>query len=129
MSQREDRSSPLMELCKFDVPLLKRVPTDEASHFATVWGRLLDEAVYSGSEVAWSEFFLFPKVILWAPPRGGHRLAKKASHLESRLRRWPAECCGWRLWRELTNDLWSLYRNPSQGGQRLLLLQLCASET
>ena len=85
---------PLMEICKVDTPLFKRIPTDEASNFATVWGRLLDEAVFSRSEAAWSEFFLFPKVILWAPPRGGQRLAKKAKHsgvVKSRLRRWPAE--------------------------------------
>ena len=121
-----------MDLCKFDVPLLKRIPTDEASHFATVWGHLLDEAVYSGSEVAWSEFFLFPKVILWAPPvtvlprRQATLELSSPVYVDGLL---SARNYGWRLWIELANDLWSRYRNPSQGGRRQLWSQLYASET
>jgi hypothetical protein len=83
----------LLEVCKTDLPLFKRLPASVASSFATTWGQLLDEAVYSRSEAAWSEFFVFPKAIMWAPPRGGQRLAKKAKHggaIASRLARWPA---------------------------------------
>ena len=73
---------PLMEICQTDVPMLKRVPGSLKSSFATAWGRLLQDAVDSRQEAAWSEFFVFPKVILWTPRRGGKRLSKKATVVE-----------------------------------------------
>jgi hypothetical protein len=84
---------PLMVICKVDTPVVKRVPNAQRSNFATAWGRLLDEAVVSTQEAAWSEFFLFPKCILWTPVRGGKRGAKKANMAElvrDRLARWSA---------------------------------------
>jgi hypothetical protein len=36
---------PLMDLCRVDVPLLQRIPNSQRSHFATAWGRRLQEAV------------------------------------------------------------------------------------
>ena len=68
-----------MDICRVDTPMLKRVPNAQRSNFATQWGRLLQAAVDSKQEGAWSEFFVFPKCILWSPARGGSRLSKKAS--------------------------------------------------
>ena len=76
-----------------DTPLIKRVPNSQRSNFATAWGRLLDAAVSSKQEAAWSEFFLFPKCILWAPSRGGKRIAKKgnmADLVRARISKWTA---------------------------------------
>ena len=70
---------PLLDLCKTDTPLLKRVPQAQASSFFTAWAKLFDEAVASGSELAWSDVFLFPKCMLWSPVRGGFNIAKKGS--------------------------------------------------
>ena len=70
---------PFMDICRVDTPMLKRVPNAQRSNFATQWGRLLQAAVDSRQEAAWSEFFVFPKCVLWSPARGGGRLAKKAS--------------------------------------------------
>jgi len=70
---------PLMQICKLATPLVKRVPQNEASQFATLWGKLLDVALFTRSESAWSDFFAFPKCILWSPIRGGRKLSKKAS--------------------------------------------------
>jgi hypothetical protein len=84
---------PLMDICKIDTPIIKRVPNAQRSNFASFWGRLLDQATFSKQEAAWAEFFLFPKCILWAPGRGGKRLAKKTNMAElvrSRLERWDA---------------------------------------
>ena len=103
-----------MEICKTDTPLFKRIPTDEASNFATIWGRLLDEAVFSRSEAAWSNVFIFPKCILWAPPRGGQRLAKakRAGVVKSRLRRWATERK--ELWKEVVERSRTRSFEPSQ---------------
>jgi hypothetical protein len=84
---------PLMDICKLDTPVLKRIPNSQRANFATTWGRLLDEATDKQQEADWSEFFLFPKCILWSPVRGGKRLAKKANMAEivrSRLVQWAA---------------------------------------
>ena len=84
---------PLMEICRIDTPTLKRIPNSQRSNYATAWGRLLDEATGKRQEADWSEFFLFPKCILWSPVRGGKRLAKKANMAEVvrlRLVRWAA---------------------------------------
>ena len=70
---------PLMEICKVDTPVIKRIPNAQRSNFAGFWGRLLDQATLSKQESAWAEFFLFPKCILWSPIRGGKRFAKKAT--------------------------------------------------
>src|SRR5688500_6364939 len=72
---------------------MKRVPNPQRSSFATVWGRLLDEAVDSRLESVWSEFFAFPKCVLWKPVRGGKRLSKKANMADLvrvRLGEWMA---------------------------------------
>ena len=84
---------PLMDICRVDTPVLKRVPNSQRSNFATAWGKILDEAVFSKQEAAWSEFFLFSKCILWTPVRGGRRLAKKANMADvvrARLEKWAA---------------------------------------
>ena len=73
---------PLFDLCKVDTPLIKRIPGVQRSHFASAWGRLLLEAVDTKSLSAWSDFFAFPKCILWSPTRGGRRIAKKKSMAE-----------------------------------------------
>ena len=82
---------PLMEICRVDTPVLKRVPNAQVSNFATIWGRLLAEATETKQEAAWSDFFRFPKCILWLPVRGGKRIAKKTNFTElirARLVRW-----------------------------------------
>ena len=66
---------PLMDLCKLDTPLIKRVPNSQRSAFASVWGRLLADAVLSKQMSCWSEFFMFPKCILWSQA-GGKRIAQ-----------------------------------------------------
>ena len=84
---------PLMDICRIDTPVLKRVPNAQRSNFATTWGRLLQAAVDSKQEAAWSEFFVFPKCILWSPTRGGKRLSKKASMadvVKARMVKWSA---------------------------------------
>ena len=81
-----------MEIARLDTPLLKRVPTVAATSFATTWARLLDAAVESGSVNSWSEFFMFPKCMLWSPMRGGWRVSSKRSQgalVLGRLARWP----------------------------------------
>ena len=83
---------PLFELCKLDTPLMK-LPRSQESSFATIWARLFDEAVQSGTEASWSECLMFPKCILWAPVRGGVRSAKKgnmAAVVAQRLEKWSA---------------------------------------
>ena len=95
-------SVSLMEICRLDTPLVKRVPNSQRSAFATVWGKLLNEAVFSKQLGAWAEFFSFPKCILWTPARRGKRLAKKASFADivrARLKRWPTDKEG--LWKEV----------------------------
>jgi hypothetical protein len=85
---------PLMDIARLDTPLLKRVPTVAAARFATTWARLLDVAVESGSVQGWSDFFIFPKCMLWSPVRGGWRISSKRSQgalVLGRLDRWPDE--------------------------------------
>ena len=84
---------PLMDLCRVDTPLVKRVPNSQCSRFATMWGKLLSQAVADKSLGSWSEFFMFPKCILWTPVRGGKRIAKKANFTDlvrTRLNKWSA---------------------------------------
>lgn len=71
--------------------MLKRVPNCQRSAFATLWGKLLDDAVFSKQLSSWSAFFMFPKCILWSPTRGDRRPAKKqnmAALIKLRLCRW-----------------------------------------
>ena len=94
-------SISLMEICKLDVPLVKRVPNSQRSCFALEWARLLNEAVFSKQLGSWAEFFCFPKCVLWTPVRGGKRLAKQASIadiVKTRLRKWKTDKEG--LWKE-----------------------------
>jgi hypothetical protein len=91
-----------MDICRLDTPVVKRIPQQQQSAFATAWGRLLRDAVASQRLSDWSDFFIFPKCILWSPVRGGKRLAKKAKFVEAvrdRLRRWPSDREG--LWKEV----------------------------
>ena len=84
-------SVPFMAICQVDTPVVKRVPNSQRSAFATAWGRLLEEAVESRQESAWSQFFMFPKCVLWTPVRGGKRLSKKvnmADLVRMRITRW-----------------------------------------
>ena len=62
---------PFMDICRVDTPILKWVLNAQRSNFATQWGRLLQAAVDSRQEAAWSEFFVFPKCVLWSPARWG----------------------------------------------------------
>jgi hypothetical protein len=43
-------SVPLMDICKIDTPLVKRIPNSQRSAFATSWGRLLDATVLDAVE-------------------------------------------------------------------------------
>jgi hypothetical protein len=82
---------PLLDICKLNTPLVKRVPNSQRSSFAVEWGRLLSQALADELEVSWSEFFTFPRCILWSPPRGGRRVTKKAKFNEvvkARLTKW-----------------------------------------
>ena len=95
-------SVPLMDICLVDAPLVKRVPGSQAGMFAQVWGRLLEKAVASKLVGDWSDFFIFPKCILWVPVRGGTRMAKKACFADmvrARLARWPSDVDG--LWEDV----------------------------
>jgi len=56
-------SVPLLEICKTDVPLVKRIPNSQRSSFATEWGRLLSYAVDTANIGPWTDFFMFPKCI------------------------------------------------------------------
>ena len=81
----------LEEICRLDVPLMKKVPKSVAAAFARLWGSLLLDASFTGSVGAWFKFFAFPKAILLAPSRGGSRLSKKQSWADlvrSRLGVW-----------------------------------------
>ena len=93
---------PLMDICKLDTPVVKRIPQSQQSAFATVWGRLLRDAVASKQLGDWSDVFIFPKCVLWSPVRGGKRLAKKgkfADVVRDRLKRWSTDREG--LWKEV----------------------------
>ena len=83
-----------MDICRLDTPLVKRVPNSQRAAFAREWGSLLDQAVHSGQIGNWTDFFIFPKCILWTPVRGGKRLSKKnnmAALVKSRLIRWKSD--------------------------------------
>jgi hypothetical protein len=83
-----------MDICKLDTPLVKRIPNSQRSSFATTWGKLLDDAVHSGQMGPWTDFFMFPKCILWTPVRGGSRLSKKRSMadlVKSRITKWKTD--------------------------------------
>jgi hypothetical protein len=88
----------LLGLCKTVVPMLKRIPRAAASQFARTWAQLLWEATKSGSLSAWAAFFMFPKAVLFAPPRGGKRFSKKRSMADlllDRISKWSE------LWNEV----------------------------
>ena len=73
---------------------MKRIPNSQRSAFATSWGKLLDAAVHSGQLSSWTDFFMYPKCILWTPVRGGSRLSKKRSMadlVESRIAKWKSD--------------------------------------
>ena len=83
-----------MDICKLDTPLVKRIPNSQRSAFATAWGRLLDEAVHNGQLSSWTDFFMYPKCILWTPIRGGSRLSKKRSMadlVKARIAKWKSD--------------------------------------
>ena len=60
----------LMDICRLDTPLVKRVPNSQRAAFAREWGSLLDQAVHSGQIGNWTDFFIFPKCIWGTPVRG-----------------------------------------------------------
>ena len=87
-------SVSLMDICKLDTPLVKRIPSSQRSAFATDWGRLLDQAVHSGQLSSWTDFFMYPMCILWTPVRGGSRLSKKRSMadlVKFRIAKWKSD--------------------------------------
>ena len=97
-------SVPLMDICRLDTPLVKRIPSSQSSAFATAWGRLLDHAIESGQLGSWTDFFMFPKCILWTPVRGGKRLSKKcnmAALVKTRLIKWKSDPDA--LWKEVVD--------------------------
>ncbi len=65
------RSCPisLMDICRLDTPLVKRVPNSQRAAFAREWGSLLDQAVHSGQVGNWTDFFIFPKCLLCGEAR------------------------------------------------------------
>src|SRR5438067_1265218 len=102
-----------MDICTLDTPLVKRVPNSLRSAFATVWGRLLNQAVTNKQVHSWAEFFMFPKCILWTPTRGGRRLAKKTSMVDlvrARISKW-------------TTDRASLWKDVVERSQKTVLTQ------
>ena len=82
---------PLMEICRLDTPLMKRLPQSQRTSFACVWARCLEAALRSGFESDWSDFFILPRCILWSPARAGKRVAQPSEVVKRRLARWPAE--------------------------------------
>lgn len=82
-----------MSICVVDVPLMKDVPKRQQCDFAAKWSDLLSAALSKQSAESWFDFFVFPKCILLAPPRGGKRLSKSRSRadiVQSRLSQWEA---------------------------------------
>jgi hypothetical protein len=69
----------LLETCKVDTPIVRKVPKLVLSQFAKTWGGLLEVALKERSVKAWRQFLVFPKVILLAPLRGGKKLTKNQS--------------------------------------------------
>ena len=91
----------LMDICKLDTPLVKRVPNSQRAAFAREWGSLLDQAVHTGQLGNWTDFFIFPKCTLWTPVRAGKCLSKKnnfAALVKTRLNRWKSDPDS--LWKE-----------------------------
>src|SRR6185437_656794 len=82
---------PLMNICRLDTPLMKRLPQSQRTSFACVWARCLEAALRSGFESDWSDFFILPRCILWSPARAGKRVAQPSEVVKRRLARWPAE--------------------------------------
>ena len=97
----------LMDICKLDTPLAKRVPNSQRATFFGNWGTLLRKAMCAEPErqyPAWCEWAMYHKAILWTPPRGGSRLAKKARYADlvrDRMRRWTED--REKLWEETTD--------------------------
>jgi hypothetical protein len=54
----------LMDICRLDTPLVKRIPNSQRSAFATSWGQLLKQALDDKKRSSWAEFNAFPKLIL-----------------------------------------------------------------
>ena len=94
----------LMDICKLDTPLAKRVPNSQRATFFGNWGKLMQQAMRAEPErqyPAWCEWAMYHKAILWTPPRGGARLAKKARYADlvrDRMRRWTED--REKLWEE-----------------------------
>jgi hypothetical protein len=82
---------------------VKRIPNSQCSSFAVEWGRLLSRALEDELEVSWSEFFTFPRCILWSAQRGGRRVTKKAKFndvVKARLVKWR-DGCKQELWADV----------------------------
>ena len=88
-------------------------------------GSLLDQAVHSGQLGNWTDFFIFPKCVLWTPVRAGKRLSKKnnfAALVKTRLNRWKSDPDS--LWKEAVERskkplMPSEPRKPKAEGARL----------
>jgi hypothetical protein len=91
MDIKEDPFVPLLEICKLESPVLKMIPKPAASLFAKTWSSLLLRAVASKRESHWSDFFLFPRVVLLAPKRGGRRISRRETLAEMVLQRMTVE--------------------------------------
>ena len=52
----------LMEMCRIDVPLLKKIPGPAASGFTKTWASLFLEAISSRSIASWRAVFMYPKL-------------------------------------------------------------------
>jgi ribonuclease HI len=95
-------SAPLLEICKQNSPMLRKVPRRALPVFAKTWSTLLSDAVYSGSESAWVAFFKFPKAVLLSPARGGRRISSKLNFADlviARLEAWEKK--------ERQDELWA----------------------
>ena len=81
----------LLETCKVESPIARKVPKLVVSQFSKMWGGLLEVALKEKTLRTWRHFLVFPKVILLTPIRGGSRLTKKkslTSLIKARLDSW-----------------------------------------
>jgi hypothetical protein len=102
-------SEDLLNICRLDTPMLRRIPRRASSAFAKKWADLLQEAMLVRTEITWARFLQFPKAVLLAPSRGGKRISRKANMGDVVLARIEA-------WTASFEELWSAVK--SRSGQR-----------
>lgn len=67
----------LLSICSLTTPMLKYVPKRVAALFAHTWAGLLHGALESPLDPGmWFLFFIFPRVVLLAPRRGGRKVSR-----------------------------------------------------